>query len=108
MPNLDGIPCAFFSSGGDWWLFHRALATKFSQDRWIATGCHGARESAADAGGYGLVVIRASSFEEARKIAESDPMHTTGVRDFQLFRWNINEGFTTIELRFSDQSFVIK
>ena len=65
-------------------------------------------EAAADAGGYGLVVIRASSFEEAREIAESDPMHTTGVRDFELFRWNINEGFTTIELRFSDQSFVIK
>jgi len=65
-------------------------------------------EGAADAGGYGLVVIRASSFEEAREIAESDPMHTTGVRDFELFLWNINEGFTTIELRFSDQSFVIK
>lgn len=65
-------------------------------------------EGAADAGGYGLVVIRASSFEEARAVAESDPMHTTGVRDFELFRWNINEGFTTIELRFSDQSFVIK
>ena len=65
-------------------------------------------EGSADAGGYGLVVIRADSFEEARDIAESDPMHLTGVRDFELYRWNINEGFTTIELRFSDQSFVIK
>ncbi|MEO1027541.1 MAG: YciI family protein [Pseudomonadota bacterium] len=65
-------------------------------------------EGSADAGGYGLVVIRAGSFEEARDIAESDPMHLTGVREFELYRWNINEGFTTIELRFSDQSFVIK
>lgn len=65
-------------------------------------------EGDADAGGSGLVVIRASSFEEARKIAERDPMHASGVRDFQLYKWNINEGMTTIKLKFSDQSFVIE
>lgn len=64
-------------------------------------------EGADDAGGYGLVVIRAKSFEEARKIAERDPMHTSGTRTFELFKWNINEGMVNIKLKFSDQSFVL-
>ncbi|MEO0425363.1 MAG: YciI family protein [Pseudomonadota bacterium] len=65
-------------------------------------------EGAADAGGYGLVVIRAASFEEAREIAERDPMHETGVRSFELFKWNVNEGMTVIRLKFSDQSFTLE
>lgn len=62
----------------------------------------------ADAGGRGLIVIRAGSFEEARAIADRDPMHVSGVRSYQLYKWNVNEGVTNITLKFSDQSFVIE
>ncbi len=60
------------------------------------------------AGGNGLVVIRANSFEEAKEIADADPMHKTGVREYELYQWAINEGELTIRLNMSDQSFVIR
>lgn len=65
-------------------------------------------EGLADAGGRGLIVIRAESFEEARAIADRDPMHSSGVRSYELYKWNVNEGVTNITLKFSDQSFVIE
>lgn len=65
-------------------------------------------EGLADAGGRGLIVIRAASFEEARAIADRDPMHSSGVRSYELYKWNVNEGVTNITLKFSDQSFVIE
>ena len=42
--------------------------------------------------GAGLIIYRAQSLEEARILAESDPMHETGARRFTLRRWLINEG----------------
>lgn len=65
-------------------------------------------DGADDAGGLGVIVIRANSFEEARAIADRDPAHASGARDYELFKWNINEGATTIRLKFSDQSFVLE
>ena len=64
-------------------------------------------EGLVDAGGRGLIVIRAASFEEARSIADRDPMHKTGVRNYELYKWNVNEGSTTIKVKFSDQTFDI-
>ncbi len=65
-------------------------------------------EGAEDAGGLGIIVIRANSFEQARAIAERDPAHSSGARTFDLYKWQINEGSTTIRLKFSDQSFVLE
>ncbi len=65
-------------------------------------------EGTDDAGGLGIIVIRANSFEHARAIAERDPAHSSGARTFDLYKWNINEGSTTIQLKFSDQSFVLE
>ncbi|MEL7537728.1 MAG: YciI family protein [Pseudomonadota bacterium] len=65
-------------------------------------------EGADDAGGLGIIVIRASSFEEARAIADRDPAHASGARTYELYKWNINEGSTTIRLKFSDQTFVLE
>lgn len=64
-------------------------------------------EGASDAGGYGAIMIRANSFEEARRIADQDPMHKTGVRKYTLYKWNINEGELNVRLKLSDASFVI-
>lgn len=64
-------------------------------------------EGASDAGGYGAIMIRANSFEEARRIADQDPMHKTGVRKYTLYKWNINEGELNVRLKLSDASFKI-
>ena len=51
----------------------------------------------------GLIVIRAASAEEARRIADSDPMHQAGVRTYTLHEWTLNEGRITLSVDFSDQ-----
>ena len=42
--------------------------------------------------GAGMIILRASSMEEARDLAANDPMHKSGVRAFRLRRWLVNEG----------------
>jgi len=54
--------------------------------------------------GMGLIVYRAEDFDEARKLAEDDPMHQTGARTFTIRRWLINEGSLQFELKLSGQS----
>jgi uncharacterized protein YciI len=56
----------------------------------------------------GLVVIRAGSFEEAKQIADSDPMHREGARTYSLHEWTVNEGGFDLRVRFSDQSMHIR
>lgn len=57
--------------------------------------------------GEGLVVVRAGSREEAIKIAERDPMHRRGARNYSVRPWMINEGTVTIRLDYSGQSFIM-
>lgn len=52
--------------------------------------------------GDGMFVIRAGSLAEARQIAASDPMHTSGARSFTVRPWLINEGGFTLRVTFSD------
>jgi uncharacterized protein len=54
---------------------------------------------------FGLIIIRAKNEAEARRIADSDPMHAAGVRKYELYSWSLNEGRIGIALNFSDQSF---
>lgn len=56
-------------------------------------------------GGEGMVMIRAESLEAARKIADSDPMHSSGARTYVLRRWLINEGGFTLRIGFSSGEF---
>jgi len=57
--------------------------------------------------GYGMIIYRARSFEEARGLAEADPMHAQGARSFTLRRWLVNEGGVTVTLSLSNQHGVI-
>lgn len=57
--------------------------------------------------GDGLIVVRAASREEAKAIAERDPMHARGARKFTVRPWMINEGTVTIRLDSSSQTFSI-
>ena len=52
--------------------------------------------------GEGMIIIRAESLAEARKIAESDPMHASGARTFTIRPWLMNEGAVTMKVTYSD------
>ena len=52
--------------------------------------------------GEGMIIIRAGSLAEARKIAESDPMHASGARAFTIRPWLMNEGAVTMKITYSD------
>ena len=58
--------------------------------------------------GSGMTILRASSFEEAKAIAEQDPFHVSGIRAFEIREWQINEGSYTLTLHYSDGSYVLK
>ena len=57
--------------------------------------------------GEGLVVVRATSRNDAIAIAERDPMHKSGARSFKVRPWMINEGSVTVRLDYSTQKFTI-
>ena len=54
--------------------------------------------------GEGMVIIRAGSLSEAKEIAASDPMHSSGARHFTVRPWLMNEGTVTVKIRYSDGS----
>ena len=56
----------------------------------------------------GMVIIRASSFAEARAIADSDPYHKHGLRTYTLTKWTVNEGSYTVRVNYSDQTMTIE
>jgi len=54
--------------------------------------------------GMGMIIYRAASMEAARKLAENDPMHSSGTRTFVMHRWLVNEGNLSINVKLSEQS----
>jgi uncharacterized protein YciI len=54
--------------------------------------------------GDGLTILRATSAEAARRIAEADPFVVKGLRTFELREWTVMEGSLGIKVNFSDQS----
>lgn len=54
--------------------------------------------------GMGLIILRAASFDDARALAEADPMHASGARSFTLRRWMINEGSVNLSVGLSTKS----
>ena len=52
--------------------------------------------------GEGMVIIRAGSLDEARQIADSDPMHKSGARTYRLRPWVMNEGSFNLRITYSD------
>lgn len=55
--------------------------------------------------GTGMIIIRAASEAEARRIADQDPFHSSGLRTYTLQRWSLNEGRLTFTIDFSDQTY---
>jgi uncharacterized protein len=54
---------------------------------------------------FGLIIIRAATWEEAKRIADSDPMHISGARTYKLYQWSMNEGRISVTLDFSDRTY---
>ncbi len=52
--------------------------------------------------GEGMIIVRAKSLDDARQLAELDPMHTSGVRKFRLRPWLLNEGSYTVRVCYSE------
>lgn len=52
----------------------------------------------------GMIIVYADSFENARRIADADPLHSLGLRKYNIQKWLLNEGSMTFTVRLSDQS----
>jgi uncharacterized protein len=57
--------------------------------------------------GNGLIVFRAKTREEALELADNDPFHARGLRRYELFPWQVNEGGFEVRLLFSTGKFDI-
>lgn len=57
--------------------------------------------------GVGMIIYRASSFEEAIEITSNDPMHKLGKRTFAVRKWLVNEGSLSFTLSLADQKMVL-
>ena len=58
--------------------------------------------------GPGMIVIRAKSMAEAKRVAEADPFHKLGFRKFRIQAWEINEGGFNINVKFSTGTYTIE
>lgn len=54
--------------------------------------------------GEGMIIYRAESLQAARKLADADPMHLQGVREYVIRKWLVNEGSLTLDIKLSAQS----
>jgi uncharacterized protein len=52
--------------------------------------------------GDGMLIYRASSVEEAQQLAQADPMHKNGAREFKIRPWLLNDGSITIRVTLSE------
>ena len=58
-------------------------------------------DSGNEMSGSGMILYRAASMDEARTLAENDPMHARGARSFTLRKWLVNEGSLNISVGLS-------
>ena len=54
--------------------------------------------------GDGLTILRATSEEEARKIASADPFVINKLRSFEVREWTVMEGSIGVKVNLSDQT----
>jgi len=50
---------------------------------------------------YGMIIIRAESAEDARRIADTDPMFQEKRRNYTIHQWLLNEGRINLAIDFS-------
>jgi uncharacterized protein YciI len=52
--------------------------------------------------GSGVLILRATSLQEARHIVDQDPFHARGLRSYRLHPWQVNEGSWGVTVTLSD------
>ena len=55
----------------------------------------------------GMTVFRTKTGKEAEELAAADPLVSSGAMDFEIQRWQINEGRINVSVDFSDQTFTV-
>jgi uncharacterized protein len=55
--------------------------------------------------GTGVLVVRANTLAQAREIFDADPFHSMGLRTYQLWPWQINEGSFHLQASLSGGTF---
>ena len=54
--------------------------------------------------GSGMIIYRAKDLDEARSIADGDPMHAQKARTYEIRKWLVNEGSLSFSISLSSQS----
>ncbi len=54
--------------------------------------------------GVGMIIYRADSLQTATALADADPMHKSGTREYTIRRWLVNEGSFQLNIKLSAQS----
>jgi uncharacterized protein len=80
---------------------HLAYQTKLERDGIMFAAGPLASEDLTEWLGEGLFMYRADSIDAARKLAEADPMHSSGARSFTIREWMLNEGTYSIQVYYS-------
>ena len=80
---------------------HLAYQTKLERDGIMFAAGPLASEDLTEWLGEGLFMYRADSIDAARKLAEADPMHSSGARGFTIREWMLNEGTYSIQVYYS-------
>jgi uncharacterized protein len=60
-------------------------------------------EAGNERSGESLIVYRAASMDEARALADGDPMHASGLKTYELRAWLLNEGALQLSISLSNQ-----
>ncbi len=55
----------------------------------------------------GMIIYRATNLQAARAIADNDPMHLAGARNYEIRKWLINEGALSFTISLSSQSVIL-
>jgi uncharacterized protein YciI len=80
---------------------HLAYQAKLERDGIMFAAGPMANEDSSEWLGEGLFMYRADSLDDARAIAQADPMHVSGARSFTLREWLINEGMFSVQVYLS-------
>ena len=56
--------------------------------------------------GSGMAVLRVASADEAAALASQDPFVLAGLRTFDVYRWQVNEGSISITLSLGTATYV--
>lgn len=53
--------------------------------------------------GTGMMVYRTPTIDDAKKIADGDPMHAKGMKTYKIRKWLVNEGALSLSISLSKQ-----